>query len=112
MTTTLSVKLDGPHRAAALDPLSSDGEAAWLPVLGPSAYCIARVLLRTGDTVWDVEALASRCGIGATILDRAIMRLVHSGLARLPLSEQVLYLRPLWPPAPPLRRPITTGAGR
>ncbi len=99
LTVRLSVSPSAQHTH---DPFAFPTEDAWLPLIGPSAYCLARQLLRAGDRTWNMAELGHTIGVGKPIIiERAIERLCMFGLAH--RDDTGLYLLIAW------RMPATQG---
>lgn len=89
-------------------------EDEWLPILGPTAWLLAQLVLRElGDmptmamAEWESTKLARRLGVGPSIasngnIPRAIQRLVHFGVVSLG-DNGVVIIRRGWG-KPPRRK--------
>lgn len=91
-----------PHHL--LDPCGEGSEEVWLPLLGPTAWLVARRVItdaRKGYTAQDFEVLAKSLGVGTVVLDRALERLIRFQLMSPDINGNIRVLDP-WPP--PKRR--------
>lgn len=87
MTNTITVRVVAPPFHAHIDPTSVTAEREWLPVIGPTAWCLARRLNIEGDRSWSWAELGAAVGVSASIAQRSVHRLVMFRLAQPSLTE-------------------------
>lgn len=92
-----------PHRHSAsrnLDPFSGEAELEWLPILGPTAFLLARRITsdaQQGYFVHDIPMLAQSLGVGPDQLRKSIQRLRRYGLLLQDRGAEEFKVPDPWP---------------
>lgn len=92
--------VDPVLNGSGYDPLGPYCESSWLPLLGPSAYLIARRFLQARGGTWSKGVLAASMGLGYNggsncPFERSLARLEGFHVAQ--VVEGTLLVKARWP---------------